>query len=264
MVGLSVLLFLISLIGAGVSLILLIIGVIRRRPKKKALLSIALCFVLFVTSVVIMPAQTETAGTVAESSAASALPARAAPQPETASEQSVSSSKPAASSQAAVSSQPAASSQAAASSQPAASSQAAASSQPAASSQAAASSQPEANSQAAASSQPAASAQAAASSQPAASAQVPLQPAAPAAQAPSQAAQAPAPAPAQKIEVSSAAPQEPVTRAAPQSGTVYWVEKGEVYHSSPNCPTLSKSKNIMSGTISQAQAAGKSRHCAKC
>lgn len=44
-------------------------------------------------------------------------------------------------------------------------------------------------------------------------------------------------------------------------GTVYWVASGEVYHSTPNCPTLSRSKNIYSGTIAES---GKPRPCKVC
>lgn len=32
--------------------------------------------------------------------------------------------------------------------------------------------------------------------------------------------------------------------------TVYWVDGGKSYHSNPNCPTLSRSKNIRSGPMS--------------
>ena len=44
-------------------------------------------------------------------------------------------------------------------------------------------------------------------------------------------------------------------------GTVYWVPNGKVYHSTPNCSTLSRSKTIYSGTISES---GKSRGCKRC
>lgn len=47
-------------------------------------------------------------------------------------------------------------------------------------------------------------------------------------------------------------------------GTVYWVSGGEVYHSTSSCRTLSRSKNILSGTISEANSAGKSRQCKVC
>lgn len=43
--------------------------------------------------------------------------------------------------------------------------------------------------------------------------------------------------------------------------TVYWVSNGEVYHSTSDCSTLKRSKNIHSGTISQS---GKSRPCKVC
>lgn len=43
--------------------------------------------------------------------------------------------------------------------------------------------------------------------------------------------------------------------------TVYWTPSGKVYHSSPNCSTLSRSSNVLSGTISQS---GKSRACEVC
>ena len=45
------------------------------------------------------------------------------------------------------------------------------------------------------------------------------------------------------------------------SRTVYWVKNGKVYHVSEDCPTLSRSKNIYSGTISQS---GKPRACNVC
>lgn len=45
------------------------------------------------------------------------------------------------------------------------------------------------------------------------------------------------------------------------SGTVYWVASGDVYHSTPDCPTLSRSKNIRSGSVSSS---GKSRACKVC
>lgn len=44
-------------------------------------------------------------------------------------------------------------------------------------------------------------------------------------------------------------------------GTVYWVASGEVYHSTPDCPTLGRSKNIYSGSIAES---GKSRPCKVC
>lgn len=46
-----------------------------------------------------------------------------------------------------------------------------------------------------------------------------------------------------------------------KSTTVYWVPNGSVYHYSRNCPTLSRSRTIYSGTISQS---GKGRACKVC
>ncbi len=45
------------------------------------------------------------------------------------------------------------------------------------------------------------------------------------------------------------------------SGTVYWTPSGSVYHSTRNCPTLSRSKTIRSGSVSQS---GKLRKCKVC
>lgn len=45
------------------------------------------------------------------------------------------------------------------------------------------------------------------------------------------------------------------------SETVYWVDSGEVYHSTKDCPSLGRSKNIYSGTVGQS---GKSRPCKNC
>ncbi len=57
-------------------------------------------------------------------------------------------------------------------------------------------------------------------------------------------------------EAKAAASQEQNT-----SATVYWVPNGEVYHSTPDCSTLKRSKNIYSGTVSES---GKSRPCKVC
>jgi len=45
------------------------------------------------------------------------------------------------------------------------------------------------------------------------------------------------------------------------SGTVYWTPNGEVYHSTKDCPSLGRSKTILSGSISES---GKSRPCKNC
>lgn len=44
-------------------------------------------------------------------------------------------------------------------------------------------------------------------------------------------------------------------------GTVYWVSGGSVYHSTPDCPSLGRSKSIFSGSVAQS---GKSRACKNC
>lgn len=45
------------------------------------------------------------------------------------------------------------------------------------------------------------------------------------------------------------------------SETVYWTPNGEVYHSTPDCPSLGRSKTIYNGTIAES---GKSRPCKNC
>ena len=54
------------------------------------------------------------------------------------------------------------------------------------------------------------------------------------------------------------------TREIPSTGTVYWVKNGEVWHIKESCSSLSRSKNIQSGTVSDAIAAGKGRVCKRC
>ena len=44
-------------------------------------------------------------------------------------------------------------------------------------------------------------------------------------------------------------------------GTVYWTPNGKSYHTTKSCPTLSRSKTILEGTISES---GKSDPCDKC
>mgnify|MGYP003181856771 FL=1 len=56
----------------------------------------------------------------------------------------------------------------------------------------------------------------------------------------------------------------PDTTSDTSSGTeetVYWVAGGECYHSTPNCATLKRSSNIMSGSVSSA---GGRRPCKVC
>lgn len=46
-----------------------------------------------------------------------------------------------------------------------------------------------------------------------------------------------------------------------KKGTVYWTPGGSVYHSTSSCPTLSRSKTILSGSVSES---GKNRCCERC
>ena len=57
---------------------------------------------------------------------------------------------------------------------------------------------------------------------------------------------------------------EPDTPATAPDGTVYWTKSGSVYHSHEDCSYLLKSKNILSGTVEEAQAARKPRLCSTC
>lgn len=51
------------------------------------------------------------------------------------------------------------------------------------------------------------------------------------------------------------------SKASGSGGTVYWVPSGAVYHVSRNCPTLSRSRTVYSGSVAQS---GKSRACKVC
>ena len=82
--------------------------------------------------------------------------------------------------------------------------------------------------------------------------------------------QTPAPVPAKNAsssgETGTKAPAKKTHRKEAQkpvdSGrTVYWVDNGNVYHGTPDCQTLKRSRNIRSGTISQSH---KSRPCKRC
>ena len=46
--------------------------------------------------------------------------------------------------------------------------------------------------------------------------------------------------------------------------TYYWAQKGGVWHSVANCGYLTRTSQIQSGTIEQAQRAGKTRACSSC
>ena len=45
---------------------------------------------------------------------------------------------------------------------------------------------------------------------------------------------------------------------------VYWVPKGEVYHSVDYCPYLNRSDEIKHGSIEEAKREGKNRPCSRC
>ncbi len=63
----------------------------------------------------------------------------------------------------------------------------------------------------------------------------------------------------------TAAASEPNdTQAHVDDGTVYWVKNGEVWHRTDKCSSLSRSKNIRSGTVEDAMLAGKKRQCKVC
>lgn len=48
------------------------------------------------------------------------------------------------------------------------------------------------------------------------------------------------------------------------SNTVYWVKSGKVWHTTKNCPSLSRSKSILFGSVDDAMSAGKERVCKRC
>ena len=64
------------------------------------------------------------------------------------------------------------------------------------------------------------------------------------------------------LAAAQAQAQQQQAQAQQQAGgTVYWVPNGQVYHSTPDCPSLGRSSTIYSGTIAQS---GKSRPCKNC
>lgn len=73
-------------------------------------------------------------------------------------------------------------------------------------------------------------------------------------------------APAFVVETSPAV-SESIAVPAPsptQSATVYWTPNGKSYHSSSGCSTLSRSKTVLSGTLDEAIAEGKTDPCNVC
>lgn len=61
-----------------------------------------------------------------------------------------------------------------------------------------------------------------------------------------------------------AAPESVEQNVEPQGDTVYWTPNGKSYHNTSECSTLSRSKTILSGTIDEAMAAGKTDPCNVC
>lgn len=61
-----------------------------------------------------------------------------------------------------------------------------------------------------------------------------------------------------------AAPESVEQNVEPQGDTVYWTPNGKSYHNNSECSTLSRSKTILSGTIDEAMAAGKTDPCNVC
>ena len=50
----------------------------------------------------------------------------------------------------------------------------------------------------------------------------------------------------------------------PQNGIVFWLDGGQVYHTSEACYHIAEKSDVRSGTIAEAQAAGKTRACSAC
>ncbi len=46
--------------------------------------------------------------------------------------------------------------------------------------------------------------------------------------------------------------------------TVYYTASGSVWHLSPDCPSLSRAKDVLCGTAEQALKAGMARACKRC
>ena len=65
--------------------------------------------------------------------------------------------------------------------------------------------------------------------------------------------------------VPPSAPVEPTTeQVETTSNTVFWTPNGKSYHSTSGCRSLARSKTILSGTLEEAIAAGKSDPCNNC
>lgn len=71
----------------------------------------------------------------------------------------------------------------------------------------------------------------------------------------------------ERIESNTETEAEATTKADEsdiKTETVYWTEGGSVWHLTPQCSRLSKSKEIISGTVSEAKEAKKERVCSFC
>lgn len=65
----------------------------------------------------------------------------------------------------------------------------------------------------------------------------------------------------------TAAPEtvkKPVDTDAAGNIIVYWTAGGSVWHTDRNCGSIANSSAVVSGTINEAAAAGKTRACMKC
>ena len=50
----------------------------------------------------------------------------------------------------------------------------------------------------------------------------------------------------------------------PFDGTCYWLKSGSVYHISLDCTYIAGKDNLLSGSVAQASAAGKTKACSRC
>ncbi len=67
---------------------------------------------------------------------------------------------------------------------------------------------------------------------------------------------------AEKAQAEKEAAKQAEAQSQQNAGsTVYWTPNGKVYHSTPDCPSLARSKTILSGTIEES---GKPRPCKNC
>lgn len=68
----------------------------------------------------------------------------------------------------------------------------------------------------------------------------------------------------QQTEMVTASPVDTTTSVPTGSDIVYWTPGGSVWHTTSSCSSLSRSKEIISGSTSEAIAAGKERVCKRC